>query len=167
MITSGGTYDVGANPALRAEATLALHVGAHGRIAGYAAALELVDLVDASRPRKEMLLADARHRAVTFGPVRPRLSAVDGRLVINGHLRAGAFLEGGYADLLKRLSEGLAARGESLLRGDRVITGSIARAPVRPGDRVVADLGLLGHVSIIIGAVRRNVPVVAPVQNVP
>ena len=70
--------------------------------------------------------------------------------MINGHVRAGAFLEGGYVDLLTRLSDDLSARGESLLRGDWVVTGPIVRAPVRPGDHVVADLGPLGHAAIAI-----------------
>ena len=147
---SDGTYDAGADAALHAEATLALQIGAHGRIVGYAAALELVDFVDVSRPGTELLSADLGHRAVSFGPARPRLSAVDGRLLINGHLRAGAFLEGGYVDLLTQLSDGLSAKGESLLRGDWVITGPIVRAPVWPGDHIVADLGPLGHATIVI-----------------
>jgi hypothetical protein len=136
--------------ALHAEATLALQIGAHERIVGYAAALELVDFVDVSRPPTELVSADLGHRAVSFGPTRPRLSAVDGRLLINGHLRAGAFLEGGYVDLLTQLSDGLSAKGESLLRGDWVITGPIVRAPVWPGDHIVADLGPLGHAAIAI-----------------
>ena len=147
---SDGTYDAGADAALHAEATLALQIGAQGRIVGYAAALELVDFVDVSRPGTELLSADLGHRAVSFGPARPRLSAVDGRLLINGHLRAGAFLEGGYVDLLTQLSDGLSAKGESLLRGDWVITGPIVRAPVWPGDHIVADLGPLGHAAIVI-----------------
>jgi 2-keto-4-pentenoate hydratase len=143
-------YDAGADLALHAEASLAVRIGAQRRIVGYAAALELVDFVDESWPRTERLVADLTHRAVAFGPTRPRLSAVDGRLVINGHVRAGAFLEGGYVDLLTRLSDDLSARGESLLRGDWVVTGPIVRAPVRPGDHVVADLGPLGHAAIAI-----------------
>jgi hypothetical protein len=150
IIGSDGTYDAGADVALHAEATLALHIGAQGRIVGFAAALELVDLVDVSRPRTELPSADLGHRAVSFGPTRPRLSAVDGRLLINGHLRAGAFLEGGYVDLLTRLSGGLSAKGESLLHGDWVITGPIVRAPVWPGDHIVGDLGPLGHSAIVI-----------------
>jgi hypothetical protein len=150
IIGSGGTYDAGADVALQAEATVALQIGARGRIVGFAAALELVDVVDVSRTGPELLSADVGHRAVSFGPTRPRLSAVDGRLLINGHLRAGAFLEGGYVDLLTQLSDGLSAQGESLLRGDWVITGPIARAPVWPGDQVVADLGSLGRAAIDI-----------------
>ena len=150
VVGSDGTYDAGADLALHAEATLALQIGPQGRIVGYAAALELVGFVDESWPRTELLAADLGHRAVCFGPTRPRLSAVDGRLLINGHLRAGAFLEGGYVDLLAQLSDCLSAKGESLLRGDWVITGPIVRAPVWPGDHVVADLGPLGHAAIVI-----------------
>jgi hypothetical protein len=150
MIASDGVYDAGADLALHAEAALAVRIGAQRNIVGYAAALELVEFVDEGWPRTERLAADLRHRAVTFGPTRPRLSAVDGRLVINGHVRAGAFLEGGYVDLLTRLSDDLSARGESLLRGDWVVTGPIVRAPVWPGDHIVADLGPLGHAAIVI-----------------
>jgi 2-keto-4-pentenoate hydratase len=104
---------------------------------------------DIQAPR-EPVAANLCQRAVVFGPPKPRLSAVDGRLVINGHVRAGAFLEGGYVELVEQLSSVLFDTGESLLPGDRVIAGPIVRAPVRPGDRVVADLGPLGHAEIII-----------------
>lgn len=150
IIGSDGLYDAGADLALHAEAALAVQIGVQRKIVGYAAALELVDFVDEGWPRTELLPADLGHRAVTFGPTRPRLSAVDGRLLINGHVREGAFLDGGYVDLVARLSDGLAARGESLLRGDWVITGPIVRAPVWPGDHIVADLGPLGHAAMVI-----------------
>ena len=150
VVGAGGTYGVGADVALHAQATLALQVGAHEQITGYAAALELVELGDQPGTRRGMLPADLGDRAITFGPRRPRLSAVDGRLLVNGHVRGGAFLEGGYAELLTRLPEVLSAKGESLLRGDRVITGPIARVPVWPGDHVVADLGPLGNASLVI-----------------
>ncbi len=150
IVGTEGTYDASADMAVHAEATLAVQIGAQGRIVGYAAALELVDFVDVRQPGPELLSPDLGHRAVSFGPTRPRLSAVDGRLLINGHLRTGAFLEGGYADLLTQLSDGLSAKGESLLRGDWVITGPIVRAPVWRGDHIVADLGPLGHAAIVI-----------------
>ena len=46
----------------------------------------------------------------------------------------------------------LAAVGEWLQPGDRLITGSVVQVPVRPGDRVTADLGSLGRVELTVTA---------------
>jgi 2-keto-4-pentenoate hydratase len=51
---------------------------------------------------------------------------------------------------LDRWRATLAAVGERLQPGDRLITGSVVQAPVRPGDRVTADLGPLGRVGLTI-----------------
>ena len=44
----------------------------------------------------------------------------------------------------------LAAMGERLLPGDRVITGSVVQVPVGPGHLVGAELGPLGRVELSI-----------------
>ena len=44
----------------------------------------------------------------------------------------------------------LATMGERLQPGDRLITGSVVQVPMRPGDRVPADLGPLGRVGLTI-----------------
>ena len=150
VLASGAVYVCGGDVALHADAALALVIGPHETIVGYAAALELVEVGRDLEALRAVAAADLSRRAVIFGPPKPRLSAVDGRLVINDHVRAGAFLEGGYVELVKQLSSALSDTGESLLPGDRVIAGPIVRAPVRPGDRVVADLGPLGHAAIVI-----------------
>ena len=46
----------------------------------------------------------------------------------------------------------LGAMGERLEAGDRIITGSVVQVPVRPGDRVTADLGSLGRVELTVTA---------------
>jgi 2-keto-4-pentenoate hydratase len=44
----------------------------------------------------------------------------------------------------------LEAVGERLRPGDLLITGSVVQTAVRPGERVVADLGALGRVEATI-----------------
>jgi 2-keto-4-pentenoate hydratase len=46
----------------------------------------------------------------------------------------------------------LDAVGERLMRGDRIITGSIVQVAVGSGDDVVADLGRLGAVRVTIAS---------------
>jgi hypothetical protein len=75
---------------------------------------------------------------------RPTLSAGRARPLINGDARDQAPLKQDYGYLAGRVAELLAAVGERLIKGDRLITGSIVQVPVRAGDRVVADLGSLG-----------------------
>ena len=54
-------------------------------------------------------------------------------------------------DRLAAAARIVAAGGDGLLAGDRIITGSIVQVPVAPGSRVVADLGPLGSVGLEIG----------------
>jgi 2-keto-4-pentenoate hydratase len=56
----------------------------------------------------------------------------------------------GYADRVAAIARLLAALGERLEPGDRLITGSIVQVPVAAGDLVAADLGLLGRVEVMV-----------------
>jgi 2-keto-4-pentenoate hydratase len=85
------------------------------------------------------------HRAVCFGPMFPHLPLrVTGRLLVDGRERAQATAAGDLKALVRRVRELLAAVGQDLSAGDRLITGSIVQVPVRPGEHVLADLGALG-----------------------
>jgi 2-keto-4-pentenoate hydratase len=44
----------------------------------------------------------------------------------------------------------LEAVGERLAAGDTIITGSIAQAPIRRGDRIAATISLLGSVALAV-----------------
>jgi 2-keto-4-pentenoate hydratase len=46
----------------------------------------------------------------------------------------------------------LAAVGERLRAGDRIITGLVVQVPIRPGDEVAAELDGLGAAHLTIAA---------------
>jgi hypothetical protein len=98
--------------------------------------------------------ANIFHRAVAFGPLRPPplSSGLHGRLLVNGRQAASAPVAGDVAARVAAAARVLAAVGERLQPGDRLITGSVVQIPVRPGDRVTADLGPLGRVGLTITA---------------
>jgi 2-keto-4-pentenoate hydratase len=75
---------------------------------------------------------------------------VEGRLIVNGELRAGAAAPRDYADLVLAVARLLAAVGQRLQAGDRMIMGSIVQVPIAAGDDVLADLGTLGRVGLTI-----------------
>lgn len=139
----------GSGLALQASARVALQIGGDGGLCGYAAAVELAALGDAI-DRSDRPGVDGGHRALALGPRRPRLSAVDGRLIVNECVRDGGFLEGGYSDLVSQLQAALAARGAPLAPGDWLLTGPVAGAVVALGDHVVGEFGALGHAAITI-----------------
>ncbi|HSK35940.1 MAG TPA: hypothetical protein VLA80_04320, partial [Actinomycetota bacterium] len=68
----------------------------------------------------------------------------DGRVVGSAPVAADV------TDRLGAAARVLAAAGERLQPGDRVITGSVVQVPVRPGDRAAADLGPLGRAELSI-----------------
>ena len=89
---------------------------------------------------------------MAFGPLeRTALTwPVEGRLVVNGEVRAEDRAAGGYGELVRSVAALLGAMGEGLRAGDRLITGSVVQVPVRAGDDVVADLGELGRVRLSV-----------------
>jgi 2-keto-4-pentenoate hydratase len=44
----------------------------------------------------------------------------------------------------------VAAVGERLQAGDRIITGSVVQVGLEPGDEVIAELGALGRLRLVI-----------------
>ena len=143
-IKAGGFYRSVDDQALHADAEVALELGIEGQIVGYGAALEIVDL-GAPDDAAVIVAANVFHRAVAFGPIHPAMTVAQGRLIVNGQLRDSAVADGNYPAVVDRVAQLLAAVGERLLPGDRLITGSIVQVPVDPGDHVIADLGTLGR----------------------
>jgi 2-keto-4-pentenoate hydratase len=150
---------------LHADAEVALAIGrdlgpdvdeneARAAIAGYGAALELVDLSQPPAEAGAIVAANVFHRAFVLTPPQPELptDGVEGRLVVNGEVRAVAAAASDFADRVLVVARLLAAMGEGLRAGDRIITGSIVQVAVEPGDEVVADLGALGRPSATIAA---------------
>jgi hypothetical protein len=148
-LEDGSTYRGGGGD-LHADVELAVEVGADGAVAGYAAALELVDLAGDESP-EEVVAANVWHRAVAFGPFAKTLpDGLEGVLVVNGERRAAGQAPRDAADRVAAVARVLAAVGDRLEPGDRVITGLIVNTAVAAGDEVVADLGELGRVALRI-----------------
>ena len=119
--------------------------------AGYAVALEIVDLGPPIDPA-DVVAANVFHRAFALGAAGHALPAggVVGALVVNGEVSARGRSEDELGGRLVAAARVLAAVGETLRAGDRVITGSVVQVAVAPGDRVVADLRPLGTVALEI-----------------
>ena len=148
-LEDGATYRGGGGD-LHADAELAVEVGPSGRIARYAAALELVDLAGDDSP-EEVVAANVWHRAVAFGPFVDALPrGLEGALAVDGERRASGPVPRDAADRVAAVERVLGAVGERLEPGDRLITGLIVNTPVVSGDEVVADLGELGSARLRI-----------------
>jgi 2-keto-4-pentenoate hydratase len=170
FLTDRGLVEPGATSAIAdwdkpmAEPEVAIHVatdvpGDAGRataaaaIGGLGAAVELVDLGDASDV-EEVLAGDIFHRHVVFGPVGAdigdglraeiRLGAADPRIVEDPYA-----LTGDPARVVAHVATHLAAFGETVRAGDVVIAGSIVPAlAVAPGDRLRYRLEPAGEIAL-------------------
>jgi 2-keto-4-pentenoate hydratase len=163
VVSPKSTWTAGRHVSLHADAELALEIG-HDvsadaddatigeAIAGYGSALELVDLGDTPKGPEAVVAGNVFHRAVAFGGFQRHMptDATEGRLVVNGQIRASAPLNVDVAGRCRAVARLLGAMGEQLQSGDRLITGSVVQVAIRPGDEVVADLGRLGQVAATI-----------------
>jgi 2-keto-4-pentenoate hydratase len=162
----GAAYLGGDAVDLHADAEVALRLGADvapdadaetaaAAIAGYGAALELVDLGAPSPGDPERIVAsNIWHRAFALGPLdhAPPPPEAEGRLIVNGEQRDSAAITTDLPRLVQAAARLLGAAGERLEAGDRLITGSIVQVPIKPGDEVIAELGPLGHAGLEIEA---------------
>jgi 2-keto-4-pentenoate hydratase/catechol 2,3-dioxygenase-like lactoylglutathione lyase family enzyme len=170
----GAVYRAAGGADLHADAEVALELGrdvapdadaeaARAAVAGFGAALELVDL-GGTDDAEAIVAANVFHRAFALGPSRPSLPAggVQARLLVNGESRAEAASDAEFAELVRVVARLLGALGERLQAGDRIITGSVVQVAVRPGDAVVADFGDLGRVELVVArAIRLDHSIVA------
>jgi hypothetical protein len=148
-LEDGSTYRGGGDD-LHADVELAVELGDDGAIARYGAALEVVDLAGEESP-EEVVAANVYHRAVAFGPFRETSPpGLEGSLDVNGKRRAAGAAPADVVERVAAVTRVLAAVGERLQPGDRVITGLIVNTPIAAGDEVVADLGALGRVTLRI-----------------
>jgi 2-keto-4-pentenoate hydratase len=164
QVEPGGVYHAHGIPALHADAEVALMLGqdvrpeadweiARDAIAGFGVALELVDLASPPDDPQSIVAANVFHRAYALGPLNPCVSADDGfigELIINGQRRAAAQTCQNFAELVRSIAVLLGSVGERLQAGDCLITGAVVQLPVRYGDEVIADLGVLGRIGVTI-----------------
>jgi 2-keto-4-pentenoate hydratase len=71
---------------------------------------------------------------------------------VNGEVRTAAAAPKEFSQPIRAAARLLAAMGERLQAGDRLITGSVVQVRLEPGDEVVADFGPLGQVGLLIDA---------------
>jgi 2-keto-4-pentenoate hydratase len=153
LIEPGGSYHgASTDRELRVETELAVEVGEGGAIAGLAVALEVVDVGRPPHEAQALVAANVLHRAVAFAPTRRGATVPAGpaRLLIGGELREEAPVRGDPAAVVAATARLLAAVGERLESGDRILAGSSCHVPAAPGDAVVAEIAGLGAVAATI-----------------
>jgi len=140
VLEPGSSYPADSDAELHADAEVFLELG-HDGIARSGVALELCDL-GPPEGAEAIVATNVFHRAVIFGPAEASLpdGDLEGRLIVNGQVRAAAPARRDHAETLQAIARLLEAVGERLRPGDRVITGSIVQVPVAPGDQVWAEL---------------------------
>jgi 2-keto-4-pentenoate hydratase len=135
------------------ESEVAVEVGADGRsIAALLPALEIADPPDLDLPVEQILTGNIFHRAVAFGPRVETREPGAAHILVNGaeqHTvpadRTGTRLQA----MVEAVAARLAAAGEELRPGDRIITGIIAPPhEAEPGDVVRLELEALGGVEL-------------------
>jgi 2-keto-4-pentenoate hydratase len=162
-LEDGAVLRAGDAGGLHADAELAVRLGRGvdaradrgavlDAIDGFGAALEIVDLAVPDDDPQAIVAANVFHRAFALGGLERSLPGRDleGRLLVNGQVRARDKAAQDVAEAVRSAATLLAAIGERLQAGDHLITGAIVQLPVRPGDDVTADLGPLGRVALRI-----------------
>ena len=152
LLADGSTLALDGRPAV-AEPEVAVEIAGDGHsIAALLPALEVADPPDLSWDVERILSGNIFHRAVAFGPRVEAGAPGAARILVNGEERdavpaerTGAHLEAMVAAVADRL----AAAGEALSPGERIITGVLAPPPaVEAGDVVRLELEALGAVEL-------------------
>jgi 2-keto-4-pentenoate hydratase len=152
LIEDGATWSIGDGEYVL-ESEVAVELGDDARtIVALLPALELADTPDLSIELEQILAGDIFHRGVAFGPRVETKTPGAARIVVNGEVQheidaesAGARLE----EMVGVVADRLAAVGEELSAGDRIITGVLAPPhKVAPGDRVRLEIDGIGAVEL-------------------
>jgi 2-keto-4-pentenoate hydratase len=126
---------------------------ARAAVVGLAPAIELIDLNSPFDDVERLIAGNVYHRGVLFGAVEASTSGanLDGLVVRVEHRGAevarvsAVDALGDVGRLLAHVATTLGAAGQALAAGDRVISGSLARAVfIDAGDEVRVDYGALG-----------------------
>jgi 2-oxo-3-hexenedioate decarboxylase len=126
-------------------------------IGGLGAAIEVIDIDLPFEDLERILAGNVFHRAVIMGAASSARADVDASEVVARVLRNGSeeatapagTLIGELPDIVRLVADMLGAFGETLLEGDRIISGSLTTIVwVEAGDRAEVDLGPLGKLAI-------------------
>jgi 2-keto-4-pentenoate hydratase len=135
------------------ESEVAVEIGADGRsIAALFPALEVADEPDLDMEVEQILAGNIFHRGVAFGPRVETQEPGAARILVNGEEQHAVPAEE-TGERLEAMVEAVAARlaaaGEELGAGDRIITGIIAPPhKAEPGDTVRLELESVGGVEL-------------------
>jgi 2-keto-4-pentenoate hydratase len=158
-LRSGDVYTLRAGTRVALEAEVAVRVGGGGAVAGIAPAFEVVNYSLPGDSFESILAHDIFHDAVVLGREALPVPIVEGswpHVACNGSevaQRDPAFAVLQPVPTIRHVAATLARYGECLETGDWLILGTLVRPiPVRAGDRIDADFGPLGRVSVTIGA---------------
>jgi 2-keto-4-pentenoate hydratase len=153
LLDDGATWSIDDGGEVIVESEVALEVGSDGRsIAALFPALELADTPDLDLEVEQILAGNIFHRAVAFGPRAETEEPGAARILVNGEEqhtvpadRTGTRLQA----MVEAVAARLAAAGEELRAGDRIITGIIAPPhQAAAGDTVRLELEALGGVEL-------------------
>jgi 2-keto-4-pentenoate hydratase len=114
-------------------------------------AIELIDMPGPPDDLEQALAGNVFHRAVVFGPHRQdaAVGGIVAAIAVSGEERESAPAEVDLAETIRLVADLLAACGERLVAGDRIIAGTITPpVPVSAGDHVHVELGPLGGVGL-------------------
>jgi hypothetical protein len=142
-LAGGGRYDGAWTETLCAETELAIVVGE-----GLAVALELVDV---ARTPHGAIIANSFHRAVAYGPTVKSESIGAATLAINDEVHHADCEPHRPEAVLRAASDMLAAVGEELRPGDRVLSGSLVHLPIPRNAHLTAAISGFGHVTVRLG----------------
>jgi 2-keto-4-pentenoate hydratase len=97
------------------------------------------------------VIENAFHRAFVLGPVRAiDPSRLEGRLTVNGELRASATAGEDHGAVVRAVAQLLGAVGEGLQRGDHILAGALTHVSIQPGDEIEAEIQSLGAIGLTI-----------------
>ena len=131
------------------ESEVAVEIGDDGRsIVALLPALELADPPELDLEIEQILAGNIFHRAVAFGPRVETTDPGPGRILVNGEEQHAVKSEG-LERMVAAVAARLAAAGEQLRPGDRIITGVLAPPhEASEGDTVRLELEAVGSVEL-------------------
>ncbi len=149
----GDSFDGAAATELKVEPEVALHMGPAGQIAGYGAAIEIVDTGNAPPDAEGIVAANIFHRGFVLAEAQPAMPAgLEAEVRVDDELRASGEAPAHFTDVVDLVGRLLGEAGEELRSGDVIIAGSLTPPqPVQPGERVDVGLGPLGALTVSIG----------------
>ena len=135
------------------ESEVGVEIGEDGRsIAALMPALELADPIDFELDVEQILAGNIFHRAVAFGLRVETVEPGPGRILVNGEERRALtadYTAHALDNMVRTVADRIAAAGEQLRPGQRIITGVLAPPhPAQPGDTVRLELDALGGVEL-------------------